>query len=121
MAVIEPAVLFQESFSSMNVHIVHWDNIANGDTCSPYDCISFTDKDVDINGTANGGTLAIHGANHPTVPVYAVVKDNADNEITGKTSGHYTVVNHVYSIKPILTGSGGSTDFNVTMILYIPV
>ncbi len=118
MAVI-PAELIDEFYpGSVQGRVIHWDNIGQGDTCEPYEVIGFADKDVDINGTDNGGTIAIHEANHPTDPVYSVVKDNANDEITGKVDSHYTVVNHCYSIKPILTGGGGSTDFDITLILY---
>ncbi len=118
MALIQPEQIGKFNLGPVQGRIIHWDNIKQGDTCETYDVIGFADKDFDINCTANGGTIAIHGANHPTVPVYSAVKDNANDAITGITSGHYTAVNHVYFVKPILTGGGGSTDFNVTMILY---
>jgi len=122
MALIQPDLIHEFFHGSVQGRVVHWDKIAVGDTCAPYECIGFTDKDIDINGTPNGGTIAIHGANHSTVPVYSVLKDNADNGITAiGADGHFTVVNHVYWAKPILTGGGGSTDFDVTMILYTAV
>lgn len=116
MSVIVPKLIYQGCFPVMS--IIHWGNIEHGDTCAPYDTIGFTGKDVDINGIADSGAIAIHGANHPNVPVYSVVKDRGDNEISGRTRGHYTVRNHVHSLKPVLTGGGEKTKFNVTMILY---
>ncbi len=103
---------------SIQGRIIHWDNIGQSDTCATYDCVGFADKDIQISGTANGGTIAVHGANRDISPVYSVLKDNANDEITGLTVGHFTIVNHCYSIKPILTGGGGSTDFDITLVLY---
>jgi len=118
--VVSPTSVFQQSYGGMDVRIVEWNNIANGDTCAPFDCTAYPDKSIDLHGTYDTGTIAIHGSNHPTTPVYSVLTDAFDTALTALAANEVKVVmQHTALIKPVLTGGGASTDLDITMLLYV--
>ncbi len=118
MATITPTVVTRFDTGTVRGKVIHWDKITEADTPVAYDVSGFTDKSVDINGSFGGGTIAIHGANHPTAPIYSVLTDPADADITAIGADKIKIVlQHTSLIKPIRTG-GSSMDVDITMLLY---
>ena len=118
MATIIPTVITSFDTGKVRGKVIHWDNITEADTPAAYDVSGFVDKSVDINGTFGGGTFAIHGANHPTAPIYSVLTDPNDGDITAIAADKIKIVlQHTSLIKPIRTGGAGM-DVDITMLLY---
>ncbi len=120
MAVVPVTKILQEPLGGVTVRIVEWNGIANGDTCAPFVCHGYPDKSVNIHGTFDTGTIAIHGSNHPTVPVYSLLTDAFDTALSGIAENVVGVImQHTYFIKPVLTGGDTSTDLDVTLLMYV--
>jgi hypothetical protein len=118
MATITPTVIKNFDTGTIRGKIVHWDLITEADTPAAYEVSGFADKSIDINGTFGGGTIAIHGANHPTSAVYSVLTDPNDGDITLIGADKIKVaLQHTSWIKPIRTGGAGM-DVDITMLLY---
>ncbi len=118
MATITPTEIDGFDTGNVKVKIIHWDKITEADTPAAYSVSGFIDKSIDINGTFGGGTIAIHGANHPTAPVYSVLTDPNDVAITAIGADKIKIALQYTSwIKPIRTG-GSSMDVDITMLLY---
>ncbi len=119
MAVIPFEVTKQNVGPSQVGRIISWIGIGQGDTCTPYKVAGYVDKSVDINGTFSGsGSIGMHGANHPTSPVYSALTDAFDTTIAVTSDEVKVIMQHTFLIKPVIASGDGSTDINVSMLLY---
>ena len=89
-----------------------WDNLVNNDTGAPADVSDRPDRTVSVQGTFNGATMTLQGSMDGGT-VYFTLHDNLGVAITLAAAGSVIVAENTKTIRPSITGGGGSTDLDV--------
>lgn len=92
-----------------------WSGLLNGDDGSPVRCVSFSDRSVQVDGTAGeGGTLVIEGSNDGVT--YYTLDDPQGNALSFTAPKIESVLELVQFIRPRVTAGDETTEFKVTLL-----
>lgn len=117
MAAQDPTEVTPPGVINRHSTTVKWGPLAVGDTCTADQNVGgAVIRSIQIEGTANGGTIAITGSNDGTN--FENLNDIGGSAITGKSTGVFLQIQQPSLwIKPVLSGGGASTAITVTLYL----
>lgn len=96
--------------------LVQWANMANGDTGSPIELTSYSDRSVQIQGTFGvGGTCVVQGSNDSTD--YQTLTDPQGNAVSKTAAAIETLTELTRLTRPSITAGDGTTALTVSMLL----
>lgn len=98
--------------------MVFWDGLVKGDTGSPLEMPARADRSVQIIGTFDSATVTLKGSNDGTN--YVTLDDNEGTAISLTSAGLVGVRDPVRYIRPEVSGSGGSADIDVYLLIIGP-
>lgn len=114
MAVVTPTITSLES--GMQVKLVEWEALANGDTGLPVELVDYADQTVTVEGTfGTGGSVTLQGSNDGTN--YHSLTDPQGNAITKTAAGIEHVTETPRYIRPNVTAGDGSTALDVRLLV----
>ena len=89
-----------------------WDNLTNNDTGTPIDVSDRPDRTVSVQGTFGGATMTLQGSMDGGT-TYFTLSDNLGAPIALTVAGTVLVAQNTKTIRPNVTGGGGTTDLDV--------
>lgn len=111
MATVRPTVTYPNDDSVR----VTWAAFNSGDTIVAYDGASeYADRSVEVSGTFNSGTVVLQGSNSGSG--YYTLRDTASTALSFTTADLREVLEYVYSLKPSVSGDGGSGSITVVVL-----
>lgn len=117
MAVVAAVISEQKKFGA-NAHKVLWETCLNTDTGEPVTFPGGTIKSFQVTGTFGGATVTIEGSNDGTN--YAALTTNGTTAATATTAGIKNIFENTLYIRCNVTGGGGTTDLDVTLLVRRP-
>lgn len=98
-----------------NTDITVWGPLTSANlTGAPKQLFGSADRSVQISGTFNGATVAIHGSNDGVN--YVALRDNYGDAIAVTSAGIISVGDLSLYVKPVISGAGGSTSLTITLL-----
>lgn len=91
-----------------------WTPVAGSDTCVAVKCPQLRDKSIQVAGTFDSASIALHGSNDGTN--YAALSDPAGTTIAITAAGIVQVGQITQYIKPVTSGGGGSSSVSIMVL-----
>lgn len=113
MATITATITKVPDGGVMDVYVVQWPAMGNGDTGTAVAMSGGSDRSVQIAGTFGGATVVLEGSNDGTN--YATLTDPQGNAISKTTAAIEAVSELTRYVRAVTTGGTG-TNLNVTLI-----
>lgn len=118
MAVRTPTVTYAPN-GQVNIAVVVWTGLLNGDSGSPVELPEFPDKTFQITGTFGaGGSINAEGSNDGTN--YSILTDPQGNQITKTAAAMEVAEESPRYTRPNVTAGDGTTSLTVTMVARRP-
>lgn len=112
MAEIE-ADTAQLATSDDRVFVTTWTPVTNADTCEAIRHSSVRDRCLQVLGTFDSATVALHGSNDGTN--YAALKDAGGSAIGLTAAGIVQVQQIPVWVKPVISGGGASQSLTIVL------
>ena len=97
-----------------NASMVTWTNVVTGNTGSPIENPTFSDRSVQVTGTFGGATCTIEGSNDGTN--WATLTDPAGVATTFTAAGLKQILQVTRYIRPNVSAGAGTLTINLLIV-----
>ncbi len=118
MATIAPVKSFGGSKGDGSTYIVTWTPVTSADTCGPTSMPEYTDRSVQVSGTFDSASVAIHGSNNGGVS-FVAMNDPTSTVIAITSAAIKAILENSDQIKPVITGGSGSQSLTVSILFHL--
>lgn len=118
MATIAPVKTWGGSKQDGSTFIITWTPVTSADSCQAVSFPEYSDRSVQVLGTFNSASVAIHGSNDGGT-TFAALNDPTSTVIALTAAGIKAVLENTDQIKPVITGGGGSQSLTVAILFHL--
>ena len=93
---------------------VVWTLVNNGDTCSPVSLPGYADKSIQVAGTFDSASVALHGSNDDTN--FAALNMPNSSAIAITAAAIKAVLENTSQIKPVISSASNNTSLSITVV-----
>lgn len=96
-------------------HVCTWSGLSSGDTGSPLEMPTASDRSVQVAGTFSGATVVLQGTNDGVN--WVTLTDPLGTALSFTSGGLIQVGPISQLVRPSVSGGSGSTDITCTLIV----
>jgi hypothetical protein len=96
-------------------YLASWAALDNGENGDSVEMPSYSDRSIQVQGTFASATVAIKGSNDGSN--YFQLKDPFGNDVSFTAAGGKQIVECTRYIRPEVSGGGGTTDIQVSLLM----
>lgn len=96
---------------------VQWTPVTSSDVCEAVALPDLTDRSIQVAGTFDSASVALHGSNDGTN--FAALNIPAGTAIAITAAGIKAVLENTVLTKPVISGGGGSQSLTITMLFHL--
>ena len=116
MAAIDPTIVRFVGSGDGSCIRVTWTDVTENDTFTPCNFPEYADKSIQVFGTFDSASVALHGSNDGGT-TYAALNVPAGTAIAITTAGIKAVLENTEWIKPVASSGGATQSLTVAMLL----
>lgn len=117
MANITPAIVDVSQKGAGYAYQVIWTPVTNADACLPVEYPEFADKSLQVSGTFDSASVALHGSNDRSN--FAALNDASGTVIAITTAKIKAVLENTIQVKPVATGGAGTQSLTISMLIHL--
>src|SRR5512139_881962 len=117
MAVIKPTVTAIGRGDGSTLRVL-WTPVTNADTCAAVSFPECADKSIQVLGTFNAASVAVHGSNDAGT-TFAALNDPGGTVIAISAAGIKAILENTELVKPVFSGGGASQSLSVAMLFHL--